>query len=87
MESSIIERYSRVIEISGEGVCSRRSASVFNENSFEKTKEDVKRLGILKVIGKSILGKLKPGAKVPFEIHKSGNKYEIGDIIVFTTSD
>ena len=34
-----------------------------------------------------MLEKLKHGAKVPFEIHKPGNKYEIGDIIVFANSD
>jgi len=59
------------------------SESLSNENSLEKTKENVKRLGILKVIGKSMLGKLKPGAKIAYEIKGEGEKYKKGDIIVY----
>jgi len=63
------------------------SESDFNENSHEKTEENQRRLGIARAIGFSMLGKLKHGAKVPFEIHILGNKYEIGEIIVFINSD
>ncbi len=59
------------------------SESEINENSFEKTKRNNKIIGILKVIGKSMLGKLKPGAKVAYKIKGEGDLYEVGDIIVF----
>ncbi|MGB5911337.1 MAG: hypothetical protein WBH31_09110 [Promethearchaeia archaeon] len=59
------------------------SASDFNEKFFEKTKRNVKKLGILKVIGRSMFGKLKPGAKVAYEIKNEGEVYNVDDIIVF----
>ena len=57
--------------------------SDFNENSFEKAKRNNRIIGILKVIGKSMLGKLKPGAKVAYEVKNEGEVYNVDDIIVF----
>ncbi len=58
------------------------SASDFNENSFEKTDKNVRRLKVLSESMSGIPG-LQPGAEVPLRIMPEGTQYKKGDIIVF----
>ncbi|MEJ2252386.1 MAG: hypothetical protein P8Y97_22335, partial [Candidatus Lokiarchaeota archaeon] len=52
-------------------------------NSWEKLERMIHRVRILKVNGKSMLGKLEPGAKVAFEMKQEGEVYAVDDIIIF----
>ncbi len=60
------------------------SESNFNENSFEKTKENIDRVFVAKVLGVSMYPLLKPGTDVLLKTMPQGYKYKTGDIIVFS---
>ncbi|TXT62162.1 MAG: hypothetical protein BAJALOKI3v1_660021 [Promethearchaeota archaeon] len=53
-----------------------------NENSFEKTDKNVRRLKVLSESMSGILG-LQAGAEVPMRLMPEGTHYKKGDIIVF----
>jgi signal peptidase I len=46
-------------------------------------KENKRRLGVAKVRGWSMFGKIHPGSKVAYELKQEGEEYEIGDIIAY----
>ncbi|MEJ2251312.1 MAG: hypothetical protein P8Y97_16880, partial [Candidatus Lokiarchaeota archaeon] len=52
------------------------------EIKYERTKESLEKIGLMKELGNSML--LEPGRKVGYVKHEPGKKYEVGDIIVYT---
>jgi len=58
------------------------SESNFNENSYEKAEQNVRRLKVLSESMSGIPG-LQPGAETPLRLMPEGTQYEKGDIIVF----
>lgn len=70
-------------DIAEKGNLPSRVHDISMETYIKTLKENKRRIGVAKVRGWSMFGKIKPGSKIAYELKQEGEEYEIGDIIAY----